>query len=204
MHPVDLQAAITNARNFEAAELEANHAHTTKINTTELEIIDGSLSTNLHQNPNAQHYLNLLVTPKDASPNNTATNQKQLITSNIPPATVTNDKSLAAIFLFELEETTPVLLFSGAILDTKLITAMYIDVKVDGHAIKQILNSGSTDSIITKQLMDQLGYQVDCAANTRIITTDEATKTPIGEIDNFPIEVNSITIPIKVLVMEAT
>ncbi|KAG9290964.1 hypothetical protein G9A89_011114 [Geosiphon pyriformis] len=51
---------------------------------------------------------------------------------------------------------TPVLLFSRATLDTKSITAMYTDVKVDGHSIKLILNSGSTGSIITKQLMDQL------------------------------------------------
>ncbi|KAG9301083.1 hypothetical protein G9A89_012466 [Geosiphon pyriformis] len=31
-----------------------------------------------------------------------------------------------------------------------------------------------------------------------------ATKTPISKIDDFPIEVNSIIVPIKVLVMEAT
>ncbi|KAG9303083.1 hypothetical protein G9A89_005041 [Geosiphon pyriformis] len=37
-----------------------------------------------------------------------------------------------------------------------------------------------------------------------IITTDEATKTLIGEIDDFSIEVNGIIVPIKVLVMEAT
>ncbi|KAG9305696.1 hypothetical protein G9A89_022618 [Geosiphon pyriformis] len=30
------------------------------------------------------------------------------------------------------------------------------------------------------------------------------TKTPIKEIDNFPIEVNGIIIPIKVLIIEAT
>ncbi|KAG9299440.1 hypothetical protein G9A89_009392 [Geosiphon pyriformis] len=86
----------------------------------------------------------------------------------------------------------------GAALDTKPITAMYTDAKVDGHAIKLILDSSSADSIIMKQLMDQL------AASTRIITADRTTKTPIGEINNFPIEVNSIIIPIKVLVIEAT
>ncbi|KAG9293027.1 hypothetical protein G9A89_016389, partial [Geosiphon pyriformis] len=52
--------------------------------------------------------------------------------------------------------------------------------------------------------MDQLGRQVDCAANVRIIMTDRATKTLIGKINDFFFEVNDITIPIKVLVIEAT
>ncbi|KAG9285475.1 hypothetical protein G9A89_010950 [Geosiphon pyriformis] len=57
-------------------------------------------------------------------------------------------------------ETTTVPLFSGATLDTKLITVMYTDVKIDGHAIKLILDSGSADSIITQQLMDQLNWTI--------------------------------------------
>ncbi|KAG9286473.1 hypothetical protein G9A89_014639 [Geosiphon pyriformis] len=52
--------------------------------------------------------------------------------------------------------------------------------------------------------MDQLGHQVDRAANAHIITANEATKTPIGKIDDFPFEINGIIIPIKVLVMETT
>ncbi|KAG9305504.1 hypothetical protein G9A89_006474 [Geosiphon pyriformis] len=49
----------------------------------------------------------------------------------------------------------------GAALEEKPITAMYTDAKIDGHPIKFILNSGSAGSIITKQLMNQLGCQVD-------------------------------------------
>ncbi|KAG9297107.1 hypothetical protein G9A89_019388 [Geosiphon pyriformis] len=156
------------------------------------------------QNPNSQNYLSLLVIPEDAPPNNLETNQKQSFTNNISPATITNNESLAAIFPFKLEETTPVLLFSRATLNTKPITTMYTNAKVDGHSIKLILDSGSAGSIITKQLMDQLGHQVDCTASTRIITANGATKTSIGEIDNFSIEVNGIIVSIKVLVMEAT
>ncbi|KAG9303806.1 hypothetical protein G9A89_018703 [Geosiphon pyriformis] len=43
----------------------------------------------------------------------------------------------------------------------KSITTMYMDAKVDGQSIKLILNSGSAGSIITKQLMNQLGCWVD-------------------------------------------
>ncbi|KAG9288884.1 hypothetical protein G9A89_019506 [Geosiphon pyriformis] len=32
---------------------------------------------------------------------------------------------------------------------------------------------------------------------------DGAIKTPIGKIDNLPIEINGIIVPIKVLIMEA-
>ncbi|KAG9296950.1 hypothetical protein G9A89_003664 [Geosiphon pyriformis] len=108
------------------------------------------------------------------------------------PAMITEDKTLAAIFPFKFEETTPVLLFSRAALEKKPITAMYTDAKVDGHSIKLILDS------------DQLGHQVDHAASAHIITADGATKTPISKIDNLPIEINGLTVPIKVLVMETT
>ncbi|KAG9296305.1 hypothetical protein G9A89_014897 [Geosiphon pyriformis] len=113
-----------------------------------------NLKTKHAQNPNSQHYLSLLVTSEDVISNNLKPNQKQPLISNIPPATIFNDKSLAAIFSFELKKTTSVSLFSRATLDIKPITIMYTNAKIDGHAIKLILDSGSADSIITKQLID--------------------------------------------------
>ncbi|KAG9299517.1 hypothetical protein G9A89_020688 [Geosiphon pyriformis] len=95
-------------------------------------------------------------------------------------------------------------LFSGAALEEKLITTIYTDTKVDGHSIKLILDSGLAGSIITRQLIDQLGHRINRAVSARIITADGVTKTLISEINNPPIEINSIIVPIKVLVMEAT
>ncbi|KAG9285853.1 hypothetical protein G9A89_013278 [Geosiphon pyriformis] len=115
-------------------------------------------------------------------------------------ATITENESLDTIFLFELEKPSTMLLFSGVALKEKPITAMYTNAKVDGHSIKLIIDSRLAGSIITKQLIDQLGRQVDCAASARIITTDGATKTPIGEIDDFSFKVNGIIILIKALV----
>ncbi|KAG9288715.1 hypothetical protein G9A89_004334 [Geosiphon pyriformis] len=129
-------------------------------------------------NPNFQHYLSLLIIPEDALSNNVETNQTLPFTSNISPAIITNDKSLVAIFLFKLEKLLFMLLFNKAALEKKLITTIYTDIKVDGHFIKLILDSRSAD-------------------------TDEATKTPIGEIDDLSIEINDIIVLIKVLVMEA-
>ncbi|KAG9284892.1 hypothetical protein G9A89_003815 [Geosiphon pyriformis] len=124
--------------------------------------------------------------------------------SNIPLATITKNTTLAAIFLFDIDNLNTHSLFSGAAINQdKPITALYTDARVGKIDIKLILDSGSASSIITKQLMDQLGHRVDCAATTWIITADGNTKILIREIDNFLFEINGIQIPTKVLVMEA-
>ncbi|KAG9298296.1 hypothetical protein G9A89_002784 [Geosiphon pyriformis] len=142
-----------------------------------------NLGTGSNQNPNSQHYLSLLVTPENTTTNNPELHQQITLTNNILPATVTNDKSLAVIFPFELKETTTILLFSRATLEEKPIITMYTNAKVNEHSIKLILDNGSAG--------------INRAASIRIITADEVTKTPIGEIDNLPIEVNGIIILIK-------
>ncbi|KAG9295660.1 hypothetical protein G9A89_002978 [Geosiphon pyriformis] len=157
-----------------------------------------SSGTRYNQNPSFQNYLSLLVTPENTAFSKQETNQKPL-TCNILPAASTEDESLVVIFPFELEKITLVPLFSGAALDTKPITIMYTNTKVDGQYIKLILNSKLAGSIITRQLIDQLDCQVNRAASTKIITANGAIKTSIGKIDNFPFEVNNIIVPIKKL-----
>ncbi|KAG9302274.1 hypothetical protein G9A89_008765 [Geosiphon pyriformis] len=79
--------------------------------------------------------------------------------SNIPPATITEDTTLAAIFPFDIDNLNTHSLFSGAAINQdKPITALYTDAKVREIDIKLILNSRSASSIITKQLMNQLGH----------------------------------------------
>ncbi|KAG9295111.1 hypothetical protein G9A89_006092 [Geosiphon pyriformis] len=238
----DVQNAVTQARNFESAKLEANYTYAINLVMNRLSKLDSKLkqfsdsinqksnylsandtATNLStasistsnlsttatsnllattprsrswnsgtgvtQNPNFQNYLSLLVSPEDVSANNLKSAQKQPLPSNIPPVTITKDESLTAIFPFKFEETTITLLFSEATLEAKLITVIYIDAKVDEQSIKLILDS----SLV-----------VDRTASARILTADEATKTPISKIDEFPFEVNGIITPIKVLVIEAT
>ncbi|KAG9286143.1 hypothetical protein G9A89_010157 [Geosiphon pyriformis] len=96
--------------------------------------------------------------------------------SNIPPATITENTTLATIFSFDINN-----------LNTHSLFTLYTNARVRGIDIKLILNSGSANH----------------AATVRIITVDGNTKTPIGEIDNFPFKINGIQISIKVLVMEA-
>ncbi|KAG9292012.1 hypothetical protein G9A89_017911 [Geosiphon pyriformis] len=191
LHPGTLQDTVTRARDFESAESETNHAQAINLVMNRSSELDSKLEklritqqswrsvmvvyqlipsfsqqlSGLRQwNLGAsqpQNYLSLLVTPEDVSTNNLAFAQKQPLTSNILPATITKDESLAAIFSFKFKETTAMPLFSGVTLEAKPITAMYTDIKVEGQSIKLILDSGLAGSIITRQLMDQLGCQVD-------------------------------------------
>ncbi|KAG9294721.1 hypothetical protein G9A89_008200 [Geosiphon pyriformis] len=89
------------------------------------------------QNPNSQNYLSLLVTPENASTNNPTFAQKQPLTNNILPATITEDESLAIIFPFEFEETTVMSLFSGATFEAKPIIVMYTNAKDDDNNGKE-------------------------------------------------------------------
>ncbi|KAG9292270.1 hypothetical protein G9A89_009082 [Geosiphon pyriformis] len=88
-----------------------------------------SSETGYTQNLSSQNYLSLLITPKDATSHNLETKQKQPLTNNILPAIITEDKSLTAIFPFELKEPVETLLFNKVTLESKLITAMYTDIK---------------------------------------------------------------------------
>ncbi|KAG9286732.1 hypothetical protein G9A89_012282 [Geosiphon pyriformis] len=157
-----------------------------------------TVSTNLSQYPNQASYLGLIE--------NQGFDKSTLQTkSNIPPAIITEDTTLATIFFFNINNLNTHSLFSrAAINQDKPIMALYTNARVGEIDIKLILDSGSAGSIITKQLMDQLDRRVDCTTTAQIITADGNTKTPIGEIDNFSFEINGIQIPTKVLVMEAT
>ncbi|KAG9295056.1 hypothetical protein G9A89_017850 [Geosiphon pyriformis] len=161
-------------------------------------------------NPNYQNYQqtylnipeNLIIGNNDGRNINRTKNSSKL-SQTIPPAVATEDSSFAAIFPFELEENET--MFSGAALDKKCpITAIYTEATVNNTPIKLILDSGSAGSIVTLQLVNQLGFKVDRATTFQIITANGSTKLPYGEINSFSFEINGIVIPTKVLVMDTT
>ncbi|KAG9288784.1 hypothetical protein G9A89_023081 [Geosiphon pyriformis] len=94
------------------------------------------------------------------------------------------NKSFTAIFLFEIEELSATSLFSEAVLEEKPITTIYTNTKVDGHAIKLILNSESVDSIITRQLMNQLVHAVVTMRNTRWQLSSIATYALLNALED--------------------
>ncbi|KAG9304357.1 hypothetical protein G9A89_019919 [Geosiphon pyriformis] len=122
----------------------------------------------------------------------------------IPPAQITQNANLLDIFPFEFKANKSLFLLSNAAAnEQKAITTMYTKATVKGKPIQLILDSGSAGSIITYQLIQQLQRTVNRPAQTVIVTADGIKKTPVEEIDNFPFTINGITIPVKVLVINA-
>ncbi|KAG9295796.1 hypothetical protein G9A89_009025 [Geosiphon pyriformis] len=124
--------------------------------------------------------------------------------NTILPAQIAQNANLSDIFPFEFEANkSPFLLSNAAANEQKAITVMYTKATVEGKLIRLILDSRSAGSIITYQLMQQFQRTVNRPAQTVIVTADGMKKTPVGKIDNFPFTIDGITIPVKVLVMNA-
>ncbi|KAG9303365.1 hypothetical protein G9A89_013691 [Geosiphon pyriformis] len=183
LHLNTLQDAVIHTRNFKSAKLEANHTQAINLvinRPSELDSklkqfsdfinqkLEGNILTKLHTYNAAT---NLSAT--NLSANSTChllptapTYLSAAVSSNLPAATNSNtvaeliskqnSKTETDTAKLEIvnEEMINTLLFSGAALKEKPITAMYTDVKVDNHAIKLILDSELAGSIITCQLMD--------------------------------------------------
>ncbi|KAG9303099.1 hypothetical protein G9A89_005057 [Geosiphon pyriformis] len=225
--PEGLATAIRHAKNYEMAIEETNHTKlvnlaieetssaaeekidqltkkiptakqllsacpTAAISTTST---NPTVSTAIYTTiPNICPKIGKVVAPESNSSNNT-----------IPPAQIAQNANLSDIFSFEFEANeSPFLLSNTAINEQKVITVMYTKTTIEGKFIQLILDSRSVESIITYQLMQQLNQNVDRPVQTVIVTADSMKKTPVGEIDNFLFTIDGITIPVKVLVMDAS
>ncbi|KAG9287891.1 hypothetical protein G9A89_017486 [Geosiphon pyriformis] len=116
--------------------------------------------------------------------------------------TMPEEQDFHHIALSEANES-PFLLSNATTNKQKAITAMYTEAEVERKPIHLILDSRSTGSIITYQLMQQLKRNINQPAQTIIVTANGMKKTPVGKIDNFPFTIDEITILVKVLVMDA-
>ncbi|KAG9303238.1 hypothetical protein G9A89_013564 [Geosiphon pyriformis] len=149
------------------------------------------------QRPNYYHTQpSYLTIPEESDFQQTALSEDEVVAlrsnpSNhtIPPAQIAQNANLSDIFPFEFEvNESPFLLSNAAVNKQKAITAMYIEATVEGKHIRLILDSRSAGNR---------------PAQTVIVTADGMKKTPVGEIDDFPFSIDGITIPVKVLVMDA-
>ncbi|KAG9304648.1 hypothetical protein G9A89_020212 [Geosiphon pyriformis] len=231
-HPNSLSEAITLTKALESAEKEANHSQIVNIviknNKTETlkkkvaqlgEKLFKKMESYLISDPERNNTYQTLQRHNQefsSSQNNCLSHQdfktetrtchfckciEHLIGQcqmNLPAITSDSKSKLASRVLKPAN-------ISEAALDKECsITAMYMEAKVNNTLIKLILDSGSAGSIVTLQLVNQLGFKVDRATTFQIITADRSTKLLYGKIDTFPFEINGIIIPTKVLVMDAT
>ncbi|KAG9300518.1 hypothetical protein G9A89_002396 [Geosiphon pyriformis] len=124
--------------------------------------------------------------------------------TTIPLARIAENANLLNILPFEFKANElPFLLSNAAVNEQKAITAIYTEAEVKGKTIRLILDNKFARSIITYQLMQQLKRNVDQPAQSVIVTANDIKKTLVGEIDNFPFTLDGITIPVKVLIMDA-
>ncbi|KAG9289858.1 hypothetical protein G9A89_015438 [Geosiphon pyriformis] len=164
------------------------------------------------QRPNHYHTQSSYFTiPEESDFQQTALSKSEVVAprsnpSNhtILPAQIAQNANLSDIFPFEFEANeSPFLLSNATVNEQKAITAMYTEATVEEKPICLILDSGSARSIIIYQLMQQLKQNVDRPAQTVIVTANGMKKTSVGEIDDFLFTIDGITIPVKVLVMNA-
>ncbi|KAG9303051.1 hypothetical protein G9A89_022140 [Geosiphon pyriformis] len=229
--PADLATAIRHVKSYEMAIEEANHTKLVNLVIEETSLaaeekIDQftkkqqyqqPLPIQPYQTPSTQQYqvpARKLVqhnqfTPQNQlqSNNNRINSNNQLVPQNsgqqkpnhyytqLSYLTIPEELDFQQPALFETNES-PFLLSNAAANEQKAITVMYTKATVEEKPIRLILDSGSARSIIIYQTVDR-------PAQTVIVTADDMKKTPVGEIDNFSFTIDGITIPVKVLVMDA-
>jgi predicted aspartyl protease len=85
--------------------------------------------------------------------------------------------------------------------ETTTTTAARCNIKVDGNSIAVVIDSGAAASIITKRLMNKLGYTIDRKSNLVIVTANGAKVHSLGEISSLAVTLRNLTIgtPVQVL-----
>ena len=80
-------------------------------------------------------------------------------------------------------------------------TALYCDAEVKGRLIPLILDSGASGSIVLCQLLNDLGIAIEWPSTTVMINVHGERKRPLGEVLNFPITIQGVTIPADIVVV---
>jgi hypothetical protein len=85
---------------------------------------------------------------------------------------------------------------------SNLVTTLQIEVEVEGKPTRAICDTGSTISIISDKFRSQLRRNIDRPANYTVLAVDGQKSRPLGYIDDLPITVEGLQIPITVAVMK--
>ncbi|RHZ53015.1 hypothetical protein Glove_452g36 [Diversispora epigaea] len=82
-------------------------------------------------------------------------------------------------------------------------TALKCNVAVGVYTVPTIVDSGAAISIITRDAMKQLGYEIEEASKSIILPATGKKTQPLGVIHDLPITIQGQTIPINVEVIDA-
>ncbi|GBC33781.2 retroviral-like aspartic protease 1 [Rhizophagus irregularis DAOM 181602=DAOM 197198] len=86
--------------------------------------------------------------------------------------------------------------------DVQSTTAMYCDAMIKGKRIPLIVDTGAAGSIVTCQLLNDLGIAIDRPSAIVMINVNGEKKRPLGEVLDFLITFGGVTVPINVVVID--
>ncbi|RHZ63035.1 hypothetical protein Glove_333g13 [Diversispora epigaea] len=86
--------------------------------------------------------------------------------------------------------------------DSLRTTTLECDIVVNGYTVPATIDSGAATSIIARNTMEQLGFDIEEATNCKIISANGEKTESLGKIKDFPVEINDKVIPINMEVME--
>src|SRR3954447_6462071 len=82
-------------------------------------------------------------------------------------------------------------------------TAAKVTLRIAGKAQTAIIDSGAATSIITKALLDRLGYEVNKPSKLVVVTANGARTKSLGIVNNLPITLGKISTPTSFQVLES-
>lgn len=82
-------------------------------------------------------------------------------------------------------------------------TAAKVTLRIKGKSQTAIIDSGAATSIITKALLDRLGYEIDRPSKLVVVTANGARTKSLGIVSNLPITLGKIDTPTSFQVLES-
>ena len=83
-------------------------------------------------------------------------------------------------------------------------TPVKCNIKIKDKPYQAIIDSGASISMISYQIIKELGLKIDTYSSSLILSATGPSIRPLGIIKNLPIEIEGITIPLNIEVMDAT
>ena len=83
-------------------------------------------------------------------------------------------------------------------------TPVKCNIKLRNKPYQAIIDSGASISMISYQIVKELGLKIGSPSSSLIVSATGPSTRPLGIIQNLPIEIEGITIPMDVKVMDST
>ncbi|CAG8629027.1 9885_t:CDS:2, partial [Ambispora leptoticha] len=82
-------------------------------------------------------------------------------------------------------------------------TALYCDARIHDKIIPLIVDSGSSESVVSSYLLGELGIKVERPSTVNMVNVHGRSKRALGEISDFPFSVRGVIVPVDVVVTDA-